>query len=98
MAGKKIKDCDCLSVVLQNIIDKTVAENINVKGYKIFPDQCRYVNKSWYPVSRLYAPVKITSAKNKVNGELSEPKKHEVNLFFTYCPFCGTKYPDQETI
>lgn len=40
---------------------------------------------------KTYSEFKIESSFEKVNGTQSRPKKETVNIYHSYCPFCGIK-------
>jgi len=43
-----------------------------------------------------YHPFVIETKFQKVNGEISKPKKETVNIYPTYCCLCGIKLNDDE--
>lgn len=91
VAPVELKDCDCMDKTKQLIIDRAIADEKNTKDYKIIEADWEY--KSWYPKVRLYVNFIIKSTFIKKDGSTSKPKNSHASIFFSYCPFCGKKYP-----
>ena len=90
------KECNCITEVAAKIKDKTGYSNREVKGYKI--EDGRREHSSFYPFSRIYSLFIITSVFTKKDGTTSRPKKDTISIFYTYCPFCGQKFPTPKKI
>ncbi len=91
MKKAKVKECDCIKTaaesVQKHVTDQRSKEQ---KGFQVTDGEWK--NKSWYPTTRLYAPFNVTSTFQKVDGSTSKPKKEEIPVFFSFCPFCGKEY------
>jgi hypothetical protein len=84
------KDCDCLSKVAENIKEKIAKDDKKQKGYKILEADFEY--KSWFPKVRLYSNFIIKSTFEKKDGTTSRPQNEHINIFYSYCPFCGKPF------
>ena len=81
--------CNCISE-----IEKKILENLNEN-----PEQRTSLNISdgeWehlsiYPKVRLFIKYDYKYTYHKKDGERSNPHRSSVNIFFTFCPFCGEK-------
>lgn len=86
---KKSKECNCIAETKEAILKNVNAKEKNPKGYNILEADFEY--KSWFPKIRLYATFLIKSTFKKKDGTTSRPRNEHVNVFFSYCPFCGIK-------
>ena len=89
--NKKVP-CNCIAESKKHILEHLVKNTRNPKGYKIVESD--FDNCSIFPKNRLYVNLIITSTFTKKDGATSRPRKQETPVFFTYCPFCGIKYPE----
>lgn len=90
---KQPKDCGCLEKVAENIERKVKNDNKDVKGFCII--EGGFEHKSWYPFSRLYSNYIVKSEQLKKDGTLAKPKNSHINIFYSYCPFCGKEFKTQ---
>ena len=94
--GKKTitTDCDCFSKVAENIKAKVTSdESKKQKGYNMLKGN--WEHRSIYPKVRLYSDFIIESTFEKKDGTTSKPKKENVSIFYSYCPFCGKPYENE---
>jgi hypothetical protein len=89
-SGNEVKSgCNCIKVVAKNIVEKMSGREHLPNGYKVVDSE--WVNKAIFPKEKLYAEFRITSTFTKVNGSTSKPKNENINIYFSFCPFCGKK-------
>lgn len=84
------KDCDCLHNTSE-LIKKRATDNSQRSGYEII--EADWERISWFPKHRLFSCYIIKGTYKKKDGTKSKPVYDHVNIFFTYCPFCGSKFP-----
>lgn len=86
--------CNCIETHEKAILDKVKASNENVKGFELIKEECSFDTVSYLPKHQLFVQYNARYTKTKVNGKTSLPATKKVNIFFTYCPFCGIKLTD----
>ena len=89
------KDCDCLKIVEDNVV-KEIAKRESRRNFKY--DEACWEHSSIYPKVRLYVNFMTRGTFEKKDGTRSRPQNNFTSIFFTYCPFCGKKYPEQKPI
>jgi hypothetical protein len=93
MAQKKQQPktgCDCIDKLEKKFGDHITNElNNRFKAVQII--EYGFVNKSLIPAGQIYVEMEAKYSFIKKDGNLSNPKKKTVNVFFTFCPFCGQK-------
>jgi hypothetical protein len=96
------KACNCVSQVEEKTLNH-LKEN-NTMGF-IYDDDLNHWNGLGLQnvaynfetgKSMVYMQFSAMYTFKKTNGELSKPKKHTINLFPNYCPFCGEKLTEDE--
>lgn len=92
-----MKKCNCIKEVEQKTLkhlieknpDKTYNEDLNgFEGTGFDNVAISFGENGGY---NFYHKFVVESSLKKVNGEMSKPKKETVNLYPTYCCFCGIK-------
>lgn len=86
---KTIEDCGCLETVKEKIIERAMTST--TPGYQVLEGDWEY--KSSFPRKRLYSNFIVKSTFTKKDGTTSKPKNEHASIFYTFCPFCGQKYP-----
>ncbi len=90
---EKAKECDCIPKLAENIKEKIKKDKSErVKGFNLIKGNWEHY--SFYPKTRLYSDFIIESTFEKKDGSTSKPKKDSVSIFYSYCPFCGKRYPE----
>ena len=84
------KECSCLKDVQEKIIEHILESKNNPNGLKIIASD--WEKKSWFPKVRLYANFIFKYSFTLKDGKTSQPKNSSMEIFFSYCPFCGKKY------
>lgn len=100
--GTKQKDCGCLEKSEAKTV-KHIQESLK-KKHEItrFDDstengiQQKALMFSGPMSIRLFFEVHVRYWFRKVSGAESAMKTYKTNLMFSYCPFCGTKYPEDK--
>lgn len=89
--------CNCIKEVEQKTIahlkerypDKTYNEELNgFEGTGLLNQALSMGENGGY---KLYHQFAIEVTFTKVNGTQSKPKKETVNIYQTFCPFCGIR-------
>ncbi len=83
----KATSCTCIAKSEATAKEHIEKQNANVKGFKI--TESGFQNKSWYPETKLYAIFESKANWQRNGQEMPRPKKDTLNIFFTFCPFCG---------
>jgi len=82
------EQCDCMQKTSLAIIDHFKKEK-EYSGHEVV--EAEWEHRSLFPKVRMYVCFIIKSTFIKKNGTKSRIQNHHVNIFFTYCPFCGKK-------
>lgn len=83
-------ECNCIKEVKERFLKHKLDDPKAPEGLEI--SEVDFRNYSWFPKTRLYSELVFESSFiKKTDGKRSKPKKSIVNIFFTYCPFCGQK-------
>ena len=91
--NEELKDCNCISKLAEDIKAQiTTSQTQKQKGYNLI--RGKWENLNWFPKFRLYSNYIIESTFEKKDGSTSKLKKDHVVILYTYCPFCGNKFPN----
>lgn len=83
--------CTCLREVEQKTLKHVEERNKHVEGFEIIESESGFDNISYLPKHQLFIQYNARYMRSKKNGKPSVPATKKVNIFFTYCPFCGVK-------
>ena len=84
--------CNCLINLKKNLL-KDITELSTEKDFKILEGDFLNRALTFDPSDvKIYLEFKYISTFTRANGETSKPKSKTVNIFPTYCPFCGKEY------
>jgi hypothetical protein len=89
--------CDCINTVTEKILakqaeqkpERTILPLEEFDGEGLGNRAFTFGSGDGY---KMFVPFVYRYTFKKTNGETSKTRKETVNMFFTYCPFCGTKY------
>lgn len=81
--------CNCINEVEKKILEEI---NKNSEGRNEFNvTDGEFEHLSIYPKVKLFIKYLFKYSYTKKNGERSKPINHSINIFFSFCPFCGEK-------
>ncbi len=84
------KECTCISKNSAALIERIKAGH-KENNFKLISS--RFDHESIFPNHRIYMPFKYQYTFTKKDGSTSRTTTKHVNVMFTYCPFCGGKFP-----
>ena len=94
--------CDCLNKVEEKLSESLKATLDMGKVYSIerigFQHKCLVLgSEGGFSGMAISIPFEMTYYRKKKDGSSSSNLTHDMrNVFMTYCPFCGKKYPQKE--
>lgn len=84
--------CDCIDKIAAATLKEVKRRNEGtVPGFELIDNECGFENVSFLPKHQLFVQYNARYTRHKKNGRTSLPATKKVNIFFTYCPFCGVK-------
>lgn len=86
---KPVTSCDCIEKVTISTMEHVYKQRKDTPGYEIIDGNFERITLF---SNKLYMPFIIRSIFTKKNGDPSKERNEHVNIFFTFCPFCGLKY------
>jgi hypothetical protein len=87
-------DCKCINEIPELIKKQQLEKPNNPDGFKIV--ESSWENFSLFPKTRLLTKYEVTSTFTKKDGSTSRPKKNQVTIMFSYCPFCGHEFDAED--
>lgn len=88
-----MSECNCIQEAQDSIKKMLIEKGQNIKGYEV--DNVFFKHLSYFPKHRLYSTIEYKESFEKKDGSQSIPKKKDIAVFYSYCPFCGKSLLDK---
>lgn len=86
--------CDCINKVTLKMVERLKKNSPKsiITGVKFKTQGYNFGTGSY----NLYNEIAYTEQFEKVNGDLSKERTHTVDVYHSFCPFCGVKTKEAE--
>lgn len=91
-----MEHCNCIQEIAELLREQTNNNKDKPPGYII--TNLQWQHKTIYPDEKLYTHFIIEGTYTKKNGSASKPQNIITTVIFSYCPFCGKEYPENNNI